>query len=379
VTPDSAPLLDLFYELRQRSFPLGVSDYLLAVTALTQATGITNRADLLFTCQILWAKSPAEQKQIAETLAAIMPEELGHDELEALSAKGAATELPPPVAVVESESEPFDNQPDEPVNAPMPQKDLHPTEAWPANNEATLTFRMGDSGQSEALPIRAVKTFWHLNPYLDFVGSLPVTQRQMKRAWRYYRRMRRTGPPAELDVPATIENLYRYGVFLRPILIPRRQNQARMLVLIDEQGSMIPFRRITQALIESAKQTGLARASILFFHDVPGNQVFLDASLNHSMQITQAFSSFIDGGVVVVSDAGAARGNFDSNRLAQTKDFIETVRSYTPHVVWLNPTPLPRWADSTAGAIRKECAISMFEIDRLGLDAAVTIIKGSGR
>jgi uncharacterized protein with von Willebrand factor type A (vWA) domain len=365
VTSLAAPLLDLFYELRQRSFPLGISDYLSALIALTQGTGITNRADLVFICQILWAKSPEEQKHVAETLAAILPEELSQEELEALSAKGAETTSPPPVILEAPESTPTDSELPEPLPAPKPQKDLHPTEAWPPGNEATLAFTLGESAQSKAIQIPPVKT--------------AVTQRQMKRAWRYYRRMCRTGPPVELDVQATIENLYRYGVFLKPILIPRRQNQARILILIDKQGSMIPFRRATEALIESAKQTGLARATILFFHDVPGEQVFYDPSLNHSVPVTQALSSFIDSGVVLVSDGGAARGNHDPNRLAQTKKFIERVRSYTPHVVWLNPTPQERWTSSTAGAIRKECAIPMFELDRAGLDAAVVIMKGSGR
>ena len=378
MTSIAAPLLDLFYELRQRNFPLGISDYLLALNVLTEGASVTNRAELIFMCQLLWAKSPAEQKQVAETLAAILPEELSQDELEAMSAKDADTTSPPPVTLEAPEPKPLDNQLPEPMPAPIPQNDLHPSEEWPSDDKTTLAFTMGESVQSQDIQLSAVKTAWHLNPNLDFVGSLPVTQRQMKRAWRYYRRMRRTGPPVELDVQATIENLYRYGVFLKPILIPRRLNQARILVLIDEQGSMIPFRRATEALMESAKQTGLARASILFFHDVPSEQVFYDPSLNHSVPVTQAFSSFIDAGIVLVSDGGAARGNHDPNRLAQTRKFIEMVRSYTPHVVWLNPTPAERWTGSTAGAIRKECAIPMFELDRAGLDAAVGIMKGSG-
>ena len=79
-----APLLDLFYELRQRNFPLGTSDYVTALNALIKG-GVTNREDLLFVCQLVWAKSPEEQRQVAEALAASLPQELKEQDLKALS------------------------------------------------------------------------------------------------------------------------------------------------------------------------------------------------------------------------------------------------------------------------------------------------------
>jgi uncharacterized protein with von Willebrand factor type A (vWA) domain len=377
MTDGPIPLLDLFYELRQRNFPLGASDYITALTALVDGPSIASREDLIFMCQLVWAKSPDEQKQVAETLAGLLPKELTEDELNALNREDALSELPAPTISPELESKPSSQAP-EPTPAPLSQKDLGSAEDYSSRGEQTLTFTMADRTIVDTIQMPAVKPTWHLNPYLDFVGSLPVTKRQMKRAWRYYRRMRRTGPPAELDVQATIEEIYQRGVFLKPVLIPRRQNQARILVLIDEQGSMVPFRRITEALMESAKQSGLARASILFFHDVPGGRLFYDPWLNKSEAVARVLPNFMDAGVLLISDGGAARGDYDPNRLRQTKEFIEKVRRYTPHVVWLNPTPRERWPGATAGAIREECAIPMFELDRAGLDAAVNIMKGSG-
>ena len=196
----------------------------------------------------------------------------------------------------------------------------------------------------------------------------------MKRAWRYNRRMRRVGAPVELDVEATMEKVYRRGIFLKPVLLPRRQNQARILILIDERGSMISFRRVIQAVIDSATQGGLAKTSILFFHDIPGERLFHNSSLINGELTDRVLQSFTDAGVLVVSDGGAARGNFeDKNRLEQTSEFIRLVRRYTQNVAWLNPTPVERWSGTTAAAIRQECAVPMFGLNRRGLDAAVNI------
>lgn len=376
----ATPLMDLFYELRRRNFPLGMREYVTVLDALTAGPGITSRKDLLFTCQLLWAKSLQEQKQVAEALASLLPEELTEDELRALNQESVwlQSALLPAAASPDLTSEPAQSPPVESAETPKPQKDPRSPEVA-SGDRGSLTFTASPGMQVSEILLPAIKATWQLNPALDFVGSLPITRRQIKSAWRYYRRMCRTGPPVELDVEATIEAIYRSGVFLKPVLIPRRQNQARMLILVDEQGSMVPFRRMTAALVDSAKLSGLARALTLFFHDVPGEQLFRDSCLNECEPIDRVISSFMDAGVLIISDGGAARGNYNQNRLKQTKEFVERVRRFTPHVVWLNPTPRERWTSTTAEAIRKECAMPMFELSRTGLDAAVNIMKRSSR
>ncbi|MBW4666724.1 MAG: hypothetical protein KME60_04590 [Cyanomargarita calcarea GSE-NOS-MK-12-04C] len=70
---------------------------------------------------------------------------------------------------------------------------------------------------------------------------LPVSQRQMKQIWRYFRRMVREGTPTELDIAATVDDIGRKGLLLKPILIPRRINKSELILLIDQDGSMVPF------------------------------------------------------------------------------------------------------------------------------------------
>ena len=82
MTNGALPLLDLFYELRQRNFPLGTSDYVTVLNALVKGN-VTTRTDLLFICQLVWAKSPEEQHQVAEVFASLLPKEFTESDLKA--------------------------------------------------------------------------------------------------------------------------------------------------------------------------------------------------------------------------------------------------------------------------------------------------------
>jgi uncharacterized protein with von Willebrand factor type A (vWA) domain len=379
----SAPLLDLFYELRQRNFPLGAPDYILALRALAEGLGVGSREDLLFLCQLLWAKSHDEQREVAEALDELLPRRLSDEELEALLAGEAeaasGSNSPPALPIEEPSNEPGRKAAD----ATRPGAGGEATAGAPvqkhgASIPTALRFMSIGTGSTHGVPLPAAGTRarWRFNPHLDFVGSLPVSRRRMKHSWRHYRRMRRVGPPVELDVSATVEDIYRRGVFVEPLLAPRRVNTARVLILVDEGGSMVPFRRAMRALLETAAQGGAPNAAVFFFHDVPGERLFLEPWLDASEPTAAVLNSFRDFGVLVIGDAGAARGNFDSARAAQTGRFISAVRRHTPHIAWLNPMPRERWVGTTAAAIVENCDVAMFEFGPAGLDSAVDVLRG---
>jgi hypothetical protein len=88
----TAPLLDLFFELRRRNLMLGVSEYFAGLEALAAGFGVGSRADLCWMCQALWSKSPEEHEQVAEALDIVLPAKITPAELDAL-AREAQKEL----------------------------------------------------------------------------------------------------------------------------------------------------------------------------------------------------------------------------------------------------------------------------------------------
>lgn len=377
----AAPLLDLFQELRARSFPLGVGDYLAGLRALADGVGVNSRDDLIFMCSVMWGKTREEQRQIVQVLGALLPARLTTADIEALAAREDAAKAREPL----KPDAPPHPLPDTNVNAPKRDAVTPPTPTAAHEAATASAGRRGGvlkttaGGVGAGVSFAAVPTEgaeWRLDPKLDLTGTLPVTRRQVKTAWRYYRRMQRTGTPTELDVAATVERAYRQGVFLRPVLIPRRVNLARLLILADEGGSMVPFRRVTEPLLETAQHSGLALVSIYFFHDVIGRNLFRDPLMNEPVPFKEAVEAFDDAGVLVLSDAGAARGLRDARRVKSSARFVSALRQLTPNVAWINPVPRARWTGTTAEDVRRECAVPMFPLDREGIYAAVERLRG---
>lgn len=108
----------------------------------------------------------------------------------------------------------------------------------------------------------------------------PVTRRQMKQNWRYLRRPVREGIPTELDIEATVNQIGQQGVLLEPVLLPPRINQSELLLLIDQDGSMVPFHSLSRRLAETAVRGGrLGKAGIYYFHNCP-NLIYDDCGFN---------------------------------------------------------------------------------------------------
>ena len=377
------PLFDLFTELRERSFPLGAGDYLAGLKALADGVGADSREDLIFMCGVMWGKTRDEQRQIKQILMSLLPAQFTAADLEALAAResGAASTAPPPPPPADLPPpklpEPHGRAKPSPRPGPPPpaaSKDAPPAAVRGAGGGRTTAALTGARVPFDAP--WAEGAGWRLDPRLDLIGTLPVTRRQVKTAWRYFRRMQRRGAPTELDVAATVERAYRQGVVLRPVLIPRRVNLARLLILADEGGSMIPFRRVTGPLLETARQSGFARFAVYFFHDVAARHVFRDPLLNDPVPFNVAAEGFQGAGVLVVGDAGAARGLLDARRVRSSARFVAALRQLTPNLAWVNPVPRERWAGTTAEAVRRESGVPMFPLDREGMYAAVERLRG---
>ena len=126
-------------------------------------------------------------------------------------------------------------------------------------------------------PAKKINNSMSTHDFLLTRDYLPITQRQMKQIWRYFRCMVREGTPTELDITATVNDIGRKGLLLKPILIPRRVNKSELLLLIDRDGSMVPFGAISHQLIETAMGgRGLSNCSTYYFHNCPTEYLYHD-------------------------------------------------------------------------------------------------------
>jgi hypothetical protein len=215
-----------------------------------------------------------------------------------------------------------------------------------------------------------------LNSFTESNEYFPVTSRQMKQSWRYLRRFIREGPPIELDVEATVQQISCQGMLLHPVFQPRRMNRNELLLLVDQDGSMVPFHSLSKRLVNTAIQGGrLNNASIYYFHNCPHEYLYQDPYHQVAEPISQVLNKLRTeyAGILIFSDAGAAGGAFNRERLDLTVEFLDQLRQQFRYIAWLNPLPRERWT-GTAGEIAK--IVPMFEFSRQELNQAIDVLRG---
>jgi hypothetical protein len=374
-------LWEITRQLRRRRLPLGVEDYDALRRALGAGFGLDSAESLRRLCVALWAKSAGEA--------------------EIVQAAFARNDVPE-WNVAPSR---------DPGEAATPGPDLQ-LGANPAANAVAAEEEAGTG--PDALQARPVSDFTGAPPAtgvvdksLVLVGQYPLTEREIAQTWRRLRRPLRIGPAVEIDVTATIEQRSRHAVATAPVLVPRRRNTAKLLLLIDRYGSMTPFHSYVAHLVRAIRRAGrIDDVREVFFHDLPGSsadhalldaledpfrpdldpvlplvgpleegRVYADAELTAPLALAKVLEEMADGtAAVVISDAGAARGQFGPARLLDTIALLRALHARADAVAWINPVPSGDWSRSTAGQVAR--LVPMYPLSREGLSRAVDTLRG---
>lgn len=352
------PLLDLFILMREEAgLPLTIDEYYLLLEALKGGFGIGSREELKQICRLLWIKSQfsPQAKSFEEYFDQYFKR---YDEqVKALSKKLKHTqkdiisEERPSDFVDKDESKPPETLPDIPLNS---------------NLQVPIAIR------GKLLP----RKLFRKDVYQLSARDFPITERQIQQSLRYLRRPIREGALTEIDIEATIQQVCQQGIFLEPVLISNRINRAELLLLIDVSNSMVPFYLLSQKLVDNLQGGRLGKADIYYFRNCPGDYFYFhpqhpQAKLIHDLLPKLHSKRTV---VLIISDAGAARGGVNQNRIKFTEDFIKNFASCVRYIAWLNPIPEERWLYTTAQQISQ--FVQMLELDSSGLKAAIRLSKG---
>lgn len=386
MTDPTLPLLSLFTHLRQSGLLLGVEEYLLAQRALQAGFGIS--ADpyaLARLCRALWVKSPEDEAIFTYHYAQLLAEETA---IQQPSQELEQPLYPRPVPQKEkSVTETVSPKPTSEATSTLPR----PTPDLPATPEKGVDkedpvytlqklFELTDEMAVAQAVEQITAVFASEEPsssYFRFSSNyLPVTRRQLKQNWRYLRQMIREGPPVELDVTTTVNQTASSGILLDAVLRPRRVNRSKLLLLMDQDGSMAPFHTLSQRLVETALRGGrIGHADVYYFHDCPVGYIYHDPYYQSYQPISALFKQACTPltSLLIFSDGGAARGNLDLERLAQTHHFLKQLKRVVRYMAWLNPVPPERWLGTTAGEIAQ--LVPMFPMSQVGLHKAIKALR----
>lgn len=344
-------IIRAFVKLRQKGFKLGMAELFAAQKAAEGGFAETSD-ELKETLKILWCNSLSQQSQFEpiwkslEVSSSIKPIE-----------KNTTTE-----PKIESHQQQVEKQPE--TSFPSPQKTLTEIKSEPKV----------ESLPAQAPPFTPVENEnnGELHEYY------PISRRSMVYNWRYLRRLVPDGTLDVIDINATIEQATHQGFYLSPVYRRRERNHARLLLLIDQNGSMTPFHRFSRDLVETALYESplqSEKVNVFYFHNVPGNSVYRDLYLTEPIALKEVLESCDNlTSILIVSDAGAARGYRELRRIRTTTSFLFKLKRYSSLIAWLNPMPEERWVGSSAEIIAN--LIPMYEMDNNGLSNAIDIVRG---
>jgi hypothetical protein len=364
---EELPLLDIFNSLRQRhGLPLGVDEYLAVLRSLQAGFGIGSRQEVEQLCCLVWAKSEEESRLIQWMFKQMWQYSSAKSRNEGKRSPDATEELKPSSTSAESEVPSVDTPTSETSSSdePLPELEIHPS-LTPEPVQAVQAVRSSQRDRELRSPRYSLMTEY-----------FPVTRRQMKQCWRYLRRPVWEGVPIELDVEATVAKMGREGILLEPVMMPARSNRTDLVMLIDQEGSMVPFHALTRQLAETAERIGrLRQTRVFYFHDYPDEYLYRHPAFLNAQPTSEVLEEIGEQAVVlIVSDGGAARGNFDQERVESTKVWIKQLEQSVRYCAWLNPMPNECWQHTTAGEIAR--LLPMFEMSRQGMNAAISILRG---
>ena len=209
-------------------------------------------------------------------------------------------------------------------------------------------------------------------PQFQLQGKyLPVEGRSVQQAMRSLRQLIPLRQQPFIDLPATIRRVARRGYFDRVVTRQSLTTRIPLVLLLDRRGSMVAFQDIVDQWADAARKQD-PPIPVYYFQNCPVNCVFSDPWLAKPVALADWEKNHPDALILILSDAGAARGLYSEERLTQTRQFLKDLRPR--RVAWLNPMPRYRWWRSTAASIAR--SVPMFALDGLEFSNAFQHLKG---
>lgn len=363
VSEQELALQGLFLHLTRKGFKLSVRDYQDVLKALRAGFGLKSRSALIWLLESLWAHSE-EEKRAIHLLFRQFPFPTS-DEIERITFSQNKV----------SEAETIDESDISRTNGELQFQDQL------QNNKTktdlpNITFAPPTAREGSVVPPAVVHRTLD-EPFILAPQPL-VPLRSLIIIWRRFRTATRIGPKVELDLQATIADRCRRGFLVSPVLIPKRSNQAKLTVLIDVSSSMVAWEHFTNLVASSLhqNQSKLGQVAIYYFNNTPIDIIYEHETMTGPIEIRKALKMNPVSTLLILSDAGAARGFSLEDRVVDTHDFLTRVARNWQPIVWINPMPKSRWKGTSAEKICRLPSLIMLELSEDNLINAVDILRG---
>ena len=232
----------------------------------------------------------------------------------------------------------------------------------------------GEGGQRSAVQVAEERH------YENYRRDRTLDIRQIQVALKKLRHLQRLGAEEELDLEATIDQTCRNGGEIELIFCPPRKNNAKVLLLMDAGGSMMPYTTLVEGLFSAAhKATHFRDFQYYYFHNCIYEQLYSDMRMNKKVSTSSLLHTLdADYKVILVGDAymapeelidpgGALYYSHHNDTPGMT--WLRRIQEHFRACIWLNPLPTGQWNRTTIHLVRQ--VFPMYELTLDGLERGI--------
>ncbi len=205
-------------------------------------------------------------------------------------------------------------------------------------------------GQTESRHRRAVKV-WDKRQFRNLDDSVELGTRNIKVALKRLRRWVREGAEDELDLSGTIRATAENG-YLDVVTRPERRNAVKVLLFLDNGGSMDDHVKVVEELF-SAARTELKNLEHFYFHNCLYEGVWKDNARRFNEQIPtlDVLNKYgPDYKVIFVGDAAMSPyevvypgGAVEHWNAESGETWLRRAREQWANSIWINPVREDGW------------------------------------
>jgi uncharacterized protein len=348
------PLLDLFEQARGAGMPLTMEQYDLLQRSLWRGYGSRRWKDLKRVCMILWVKSPDDDRAIFERVFKEYRQ----------AAEADIPDMP------ESSGLPI-GQETKPEKLPEKLPEV-PLRLMPERNKPSE--RQGPIGIK-------TPTQQGIAAGRDFtLKQLPISVRGVQASWRALQQVKRSSIADEIDIERTVEQISRLGFLEDVVLRSSLRQRSELVVLVDEADGMTPYLPALKPLFQAIAGGWVTPARIYRFTGYPLRFLY-DWERSTQAESVDVILSRLHRSrtiVLVVSDAGAAIGAKNDDRVEGTSAFLARWGPCINQMLWVNPVPEERWTGTPAEEIQALLGGRMLALDALDESAVKRMMQTAG-
>ena len=221
----------------------------------------------------------------------------------------------------------------------------------------------GEEGGDRKGKKRRGKKTWDKRDYKAYDDNVELGTRGMKISLRRLRKLARQGADDEFDINNTIDKTAKNGGMLDIIMRPERRNTVKVLLILDNGGSMDAHVKVCEELF-SAARSEFKHLETYYFH----NFIYDGLWKQNNRRMSERIDTFDilhkythDYKVIFVGDATMAPyeithagGSVEHWNEEAGAIWMQRVLDTFAKVIWINPTPQDTWEYSTSVALTQK-------------------------